>query len=96
MGFGTDLMGELEYAQSREFTIRRQVLSAREIIASATTINAEILNRSGQLGVIAPGAIADVLLVDGNPLKDINVLEGQGEHLSVIMKGGGLYKNRLN
>jgi len=96
MGFGTDLMGELEYAQSREFTIRRQVLSAREIIASATTINAEILNRSGQLGVIAPGAIADVLLVDGNPLKDINVLEGQGEHLSVIMKGGALYKNRLN
>ena len=52
--------------------------------------------RGAAISAPAPGALADVLLVDGNPLTDINVLEGQGEHLSVIMKGGDLYKNRLN
>jgi imidazolonepropionase-like amidohydrolase len=96
MGFGTDLMGELEYAQSREFSIRAEVLTPREVIAAATTVNAEILNRTGQLGVIAPNALADMLLVDGNPLENLQLLQGQGEHLSVIMKGGALYKNRLN
>ena len=59
-------------------------------------MSAEMLNRSGSSAWLSPGAIADVLLVDGNPLEGINVLEGQGEHLSVIMKGGALYKNRLN
>jgi imidazolonepropionase-like amidohydrolase len=95
MGFGTDLMGELHVAQSREFSIRREVLPAAEVIAAATVVNAEILNRAGELGVIAPGALADVLVVDGDPLKDINLLLGQGEHLSVIMKGGELYKCRI-
>jgi imidazolonepropionase-like amidohydrolase len=95
MGFGTDLMGELHVAQSREFSIRREVLPAAEVIAAATIVNAEILNRTGELGVIAPGALADLLVVDGDPLKDINLLQGQGEHLSVIMKGGELYKCRI-
>ena len=95
MGFGTDLMGELHVAQSREFSIRREVLPAAEVIAAATVVNAEILNQTGELGVIAPGALADLLVVDGDPLKDINLLQGQGEHLSVIMKGGELYKCRI-
>ena len=88
MGFGTDLMGELEYAQSREFAIR----AARSCWCASHRVRHHDQRRdperAGELGVIAPGAIADMLLVDGNPLKDINVLKGQGEHLSVIMKGG--------
>ena len=95
MGFGTDLMGELEYAQSREFSIRAQVLSPEEIIASATQVNAQIINRGHELGLIAPGAFADMLLVDGNPLRDLNLLQEQGAHLSVIMKGGQFHKNTL-
>jgi imidazolonepropionase-like amidohydrolase len=92
MGLGTDLMGELHEAQSRELSIRRQVQPAAEVIQSATRINAEILNRTGELGCVAPGAIADLLLVEGNPLQDINLLQEQGRHLSVIMKAGSLYK----
>jgi imidazolonepropionase-like amidohydrolase len=42
--------------------------------------------------VIAPGARADLIVVDGDPLTDISLLDGQGEHLSVIMKDGVLHK----
>jgi imidazolonepropionase-like amidohydrolase len=45
--------------------------------------------------VIAGGAIADLLVVDGDPTADVALLQGQGEHLSVIMKGGRFVKNRL-
>ena len=96
MGYGTDLMGELHTAQSREFLIRSQVLSSAEIIASATTVNAELLGMSGQLGVIQEGAIADLLVVNGNPLRDLGLLQEQGRHLSLIMKDGALYKNLLS
>ena len=95
MGFGTDLLGETHDQQSREFQIRAKVLSPLEIIRSATVVNAEILNRTGELGVIAPGARADLLIVDGDPLKDLSLLEGQGDHLDLILKDGQLFKNRL-
>ncbi len=95
MGFGTDLLGETHEHQSREFTIRAELLPAPEILRSATRINAEILGRTGELGVIAPGARADLLVVDGNPLDDLSLLEGQGKHLDAILKDGAFAKNRL-
>lgn len=95
MGFGTDLLGETQVQQSREFSIRAQVLPPAEILRSATLVNAEILQREGELGVIAPGALADLLVVDGDPLEDLSVLEGQGERLAAVMKGGRFYVNRL-
>ena len=51
---------------------------------------------AGKIGVIAPGAYADLLVVDGDPLEDLTVLSGQGEHLAAIMKEGTFYKNALN
>jgi imidazolonepropionase-like amidohydrolase len=94
MGFGTDIIGDQEL-HTQEFLLRTQVLPAHEVIASATRIGAEILRQEGQLGVIAPGAIADLLVVDGNPLDDISVLAGHGEQLSVVMKDGKFHKNVL-
>jgi imidazolonepropionase-like amidohydrolase len=95
MGFGTDLLGETHEHQSREFGIRAKVLAPVEILRSATLVNAEILGRVGELGVVAPGALADLLVVDGNPLDDVSVLEGQGERLRAILKAGLFYKNQL-
>ena len=95
MGFGTDLLGETHHYQSLEFSIRAEVLSPFEIIQSATARNAELLNCAGELGVVAPGALADMIVVDGNPLDDLTLLQDQGEHLPLIMKGGKLYKNEL-
>ncbi len=94
LGFGTDLLGETHDAQSREFTLRAKVQSAADVIRSATTVNAALLGRPSELGVIAPGAYADLLLVDGDPLADINLLGGQGEHLDLVARGGEIVVNR--
>jgi imidazolonepropionase-like amidohydrolase len=58
-------------------------------------VNAELLGRAGELGVVAPGAVADLLVVDGNPLKDLGLLQEEGRHLPVIMKDGALHKVAL-
>jgi imidazolonepropionase-like amidohydrolase len=92
IGFGTDLLGPMHRHQSREFVIRAEAMAPLDIIRSATTINAELLNRSGEIGVVAPGARADLIAVAGNPLADITLLDGQGEHLTHIMKDGMFYR----
>ena len=95
MGFGTDLLGPLQDRQSQEFLIRGQVLAPIEILRSATSINAALIQRSGELGTIAPGAIADILVVDGDPLSDLGLLQEQGRHIPVIMKDGRFHKNEI-
>ncbi len=95
VAYGSDLLGDLAVDQSREFVLRSEVVSPIEIIRSATTIGAQVLRQEGKLGTLAPGAFADLIVVDGNPLKNLALFEGQGQHLSVIMKGGKLHKNRL-
>ncbi|WP_194241109.1 amidohydrolase family protein [Solimonas terrae] len=75
-----------------EFTVRRQVLSAADILISATSVNAEILQMRDRLGVIKPGALADLLVVDGNPLDDIGLLAANGAHLTHIMRAGEFVK----
>ena len=95
IGLGTDLLGETHDQQSREFSIRAEVLSPAEILRSATIVNAEILGKTGELGVVAPGALADLLVVDGDPLADLSLLEEQGKHLCTIVKAGQIVVNRL-
>jgi imidazolonepropionase-like amidohydrolase len=95
LGFGTDLLGPLRDFESMEFSIRAQIEPLAAVIASATTVNAEILGRPGELGVIAPGALADILLIDGDPLRDPGLLGRAGEHLRLIMKGGVIHKYAL-
>src|SRR6516225_2304354 len=92
IGFGTDLLGPMHRHQSREFMLRAEAMRPFDIIRSATIVNAELLNRAGELGVVAPGARADLIAVDGDPLTDISLLDGQGEHLTQIMKDGVFYK----
>lgn len=95
MAYGTDLLGDLHRCQSDEFRIRGSVLSSAEIIRSATETGAELIGMAGQLGVISAGAYADLLVVDGNPLDDLNLLQGQGEHLRAIIQRGRFVKNEL-
>ena len=95
MGFGTDLLGDMHQHQLSEFTIRAQVLPAADVLRQATSINAELLDRSGELGVVAPGALADLIVVDGDPVADIGLLSGQGEAVLMVMKGGAVYKDML-
>jgi imidazolonepropionase-like amidohydrolase len=95
VGYGSDLLGPFQNEQSREFLLRREVMSPIEIIRSATIVGAEIVRMSGRLGILEPGAIADLIVVDGDPLADLGLFQDQGRHLSAIMKDGVFHKNRL-
>lgn len=95
MAFGTDLLAEMHRHQAEEFVIRGRVLPAQEVIASATFIAAKLLRMEGKIGAVAPGAFADLVVVDGNPLADLALLTHQGAHMPAIMLGGRFVKNML-
>ena len=95
VGYGSDLLGALQVEQSREFLLRSEVLTPIEIVRQATLVGAEILRMEGKLGVIEAGALADLIVVDGDPLRDLGLFQDQGKHLAAIMQGGRFHKNRL-
>ena len=66
-------------------------MTPADAIRSATSVPAEMLGLPGQIGVIAPGAFADVIAVEGDPLQDVKVLERVG----FVMKDGAVFKNEL-
>ncbi|HWE63541.1 MAG TPA: amidohydrolase family protein [Chloroflexota bacterium] len=90
--YGTDLLGGMQEDQLTEFTLRAQVQSPPDIIRSATTTAARLLRMEGQVGVIAPRASADLLLIDGDPLRDIGVLTDPDRTLKLIMSRGQIVK----
>ena len=96
MAYGTDLADmELVDYQPEEFLIRGEVLGPAEVIRSATLIGAEVVRMEGRLGVVAAGALADLLVVDGDPLEDLALFQNNGEHLAAIVKDGRFFKNRI-
>jgi imidazolonepropionase-like amidohydrolase len=95
MAFGSDLLGGLMKYHSMEFEILARVLKPAEIIASATTVGARLCRMEGKIGTIAPGAFADLIVVDGDPLADIALLGSDGAHMSAIMARGIFRKNEL-
>ncbi|WP_109472661.1 metal-dependent hydrolase family protein [Ornithinimicrobium cavernae] len=94
IAFGTDLLGSMQPHQSEEFRIRAQVQPAADILGSATTVGAQLLGREGELGVIAEGAIGDILVVDGDPLQDATVLAEPERHLRMVVQGGSVVMDR--
>ncbi len=105
LAWGTDLFGPLEKQaqQPLEFRARADYFSEFEILRQATSANAELFKLSGklhpyqegELGVIKEGAYADLLLVDGNPLENIEIMANPAENFDLIMKDGKIYKNTL-
>ena len=95
MAYGSDLLGALEDEQTGEFKIRGEVMPAIDVIRSATLIGAEVVRQEGRLGVIEPGAFADLLVVNGDPLKDLGLFQDGGPNLTAIMKAGKFHKNEL-
>ena len=95
VGFGTDLLGGLQSEQSVGFRTQNEVDSNRDVLVSANSVNAEILNRQDELGFIGAGAKADLLLVDGDPLIDLSLLVEPERSLVVIMKDGEFYKKNV-
>ena len=96
MVYGTDLLGAMHRHQLLEFAIRGEVQPAIEVIRAATVNAARLFGMEGEVGVVAPGARADLLAVDGNPLEDLGVLQKPETFLKAIMKDGTFHKNELD
>lgn len=106
MAFSTDIIGDPAALtkQNDEFIYRKEVWTSHEILKQATSKAAELLALSGPLnpyqegplGVIAEGAYADLLLVDGNPVEEVELLVDYTNNIDLIMKDGVIYKNTLN
>ncbi|MFL9900357.1 amidohydrolase family protein [Paraburkholderia fungorum] len=94
IGLGSDLLGDMHACQYEEFTLRQAAMKPADILKSATSVNAEMMNQTGKIGVVAPGAYADLLVLDRNPLDDLAVFQQPGT-LSAVMKGGRFYVNNL-
>ena len=95
IGFGSDLLGQLQTDHCTEFTIRAEAMRPQDIIRSATLVNAEIVRAEGKLGELVPGAFADLLVVDGDPYRDIGVFRSDGSSLGAIMASGRFVKHAL-
>ncbi len=96
LGMGTDLFEERFHPmQNREFEFRADIVSPIDQLRSATTINAQIMQKDGAVGCIAAGAYADIIAIEGNPLDNIHLMAKPEENFSVIMKGGEFVRCRL-
>ena len=95
LGFGTDLLGSLQAEERAEFEMRREIFTPLEILRQATSNNAQIMGESGRLGCIAPGAHADLICVEGDPLRDIAVLGRDAGKFPLIISRGRVHHRAL-
>ena len=93
IGFGTDLLGSMHAYQLNEFQIRSQVLPPAQLLRQATSINARLLQREGELGAVTAGALADLIVIDGDPVKNLNLLSGDGHGVRMVIRDGEVVKD---
>ena len=86
IGFGTDLMGSLDDEQLHGLRLQAEVEGPLALLRAATSVNAELLGRD-DLGRIGPGAVADLLVLDADPLRDPSVLWGDPNRRAVFQGG---------
>ncbi len=94
IGSGSDLLGDMASQRTVELELKAQVMKPMEVLLSATKVNAEIFRMQDRIGSVEPGKYADLIVVAGNPLKNLRVFQNQ-ENLRLIMKGGRVYKRTL-
>ncbi|KAF2486085.1 hypothetical protein BDY17DRAFT_245704 [Neohortaea acidophila] len=95
MCYGTDLLGPLQVKETREFTLRKQAgLSALKILQSATVNAARMLRQEDRLGRLKEGYLADLIVLNANPLDDIEVLDRPEKHLLAVVKDGRVMESR--
>jgi len=104
LAWGTDTLFDATLAsrQGKQLAKMSRWFTAAEVLRMATSQNAALLAMSGErnpypgkLGIVAEGALADLLLLDGNPLDDLDLIATPATSLVVIMKDGKVCKNLL-
>ncbi len=91
--YGSDLLGGMQRHQAQEFAVRADIVPTIDTIRSATTVAARLLQREGELGVIAPGALGDLVVLDRDPLEHVGAL-ADGRPAAVV-QGGEVVVDRL-
>ena len=92
---GSDLLGPMQHHKGMELELKARVLGPMGAIVATTKTNAELLKKEKDLGTIEAGKLADLILVQGDPLKDIAILQQYQEKITLIIQGGRVYKNIL-
>ncbi|MEV0199116.1 amidohydrolase family protein [Nonomuraea sp. NPDC050691] len=88
MAFGTDLLGGMHRHQGHEFRLRGETQRPLDVLRAATTGAAELVGLAGEIGTLSVGARADLLVLDGDPLRDLGVLAEPDKHLRHVVQDG--------
>ena len=91
--YGTPIMPHGSYADELELYVKQLGFDALDVIRWATRNGARLMQREDELGTVAPGKLADLIVVDGDPVADITRL--RPEHLQAVLKGGRFVEDRL-
>jgi imidazolonepropionase-like amidohydrolase len=94
--FGTDLLGHMHARQSGEFDLRLPAMSPVQALQSATFTAAQLMREEGHIGELVAGAWADVLLVDGDPTRELSMLTKPDAGIRLIVQAGRVVKDELS
>jgi imidazolonepropionase-like amidohydrolase len=95
IGSGSDLLGPMQVHKGEELALQARVLGPMGAIVATTRTNAEIIGCAADLGTIEAGKLADLILVNADPLKQIGVFQNYRDNITLIIQGGRLYKKIL-
>lgn len=95
LGFGTDLLGEAQPWQNREFAIRAELEPAADVLRSIYHVNARLCGLTGSIGVLSPGAFADVVVSNVDPLANLAGLADPEESLAAVVSRGRTMVDRI-
>ena len=95
IGSGSDLLGFTQRHKGLELALQARILGPMNALVAATRTNAEIVRQEHNLGTLEVGKLADCILVDGDPLEHIEVLQNYQESITLIIQAGKIHKNIL-
>lgn len=96
IAFGTDLLGPLQDRQLDELTLRSAVQSNADVLRSATLVGARLLGIDHEVGQLKEGFLADLIVVDGDPLEDLGCLTSPERSLRLVMRAGEVFHSALD
>ena len=96
IGSGSDIIGPLQAYKGRELALKAEIMGPMGAIVSATKTNAEMMGLSHRIGTLAAGKLADLIVIDGNPLEDMTLFEKGLEKIILVMKGGQILKAMMD